>query len=235
MNLVKDKWEEKDKARFLEYLNTFRRSDEKCEWERRIVNTALPTLGILSENIKNISREISKGNYISFIDLQIWNNFPAVSIIGNLIVKIQDFDTMKHYLDIYSQKVDNWANCDQLKFKIKNNEEKYWDIINEYIASPLTFRRRIALIIALKILSSHNVEKILGLANSLQNEKEYYVNMANAWLLCDCFIKYRQQTLNLLQNHTLNKFTLNKMISKCCDSFRVSIEDKEHLRSLRQK
>jgi hypothetical protein len=31
------------------------------------------------------------------------------------------------------------------------------------------------------------------------------------------------------KNHKLNKFTINKGISKCRDSYRVSVEDKEML------
>ena len=53
--------------------------------------------------------------------------------------------------------------------------------------------------------------------------------MAQAWLLCELFIKYREETLDYLNNHKLNKFTINKTISKIHDSYRVSKEDKEYL------
>ena len=53
--------------------------------------------------------------------------------------------------------------------------------------------------------------------------------MMNAWLLCNLFIKRREKTISFLQNNKLNKFTINKGISKCRDSFRVSKEDKEYL------
>ena len=37
-------------------------------------------------------------------------------------------------------------------------------------------------------------------------EKEYYVNMANAWLLCECLIKEREKTLKFLEFKILGKF-----------------------------
>ena len=74
---------------------------------------------------------------------------------------------------------------------------------------------------------------IFNEADNLFNETEYYVNMAMAWLLCECFIKQKAKTISYLQNHKLNKFTINKMISKCCDSYRVSKEDKEYLKQFR--
>ena len=62
-----------------------------------------------------------------------------------------------------------------------------------------------------------------------KDENEYYVNMSAAWLLCECFIKQREATLKYFKNNTTNNFIINKAISKCRDSFRVSIEDKKLL------
>ena len=231
MELNKTKWEQKDIPNFIKHLETFKRSTEKCKWEQNIINTQYECLGVLSQNIKAISKEIAKGNFTSFLDLQIYNNFPAITIMGNLISKIKNFDTQKYYLDLYSERIDNWSNCDQLKFKInKDNQSQYLALVEEYINSPLPFRRRIALIILFNFINQDNIQLIFKYANSLFNEQEYYVNMANAWLLCECYIKCKKETLKFLETHNLNAFTINKFISKCKDSYRVSNEDKEFLK-----
>ena len=80
-----------------------------------------------------------------------------------------------------------------------------------------------------------DLTEIFDIIDSLQNEKKYYVNMAVAWLMCELMIKNRIQTLKYLENHKLNDFTINKTISKCRDSFRVSKEDKEFLLKYRIK
>ena len=118
MELSQAKWTKELGKEFLKYLEEFKRNPKKQQWEQNIVNTKYKCLAILSKDIQSITKEIAKGNFISFLDLQLYNNFPAITVIGNLICKIQDFKIMKHYLDMYSEKVDNWANCDQLKFKI---------------------------------------------------------------------------------------------------------------------
>lgn len=53
--------------------------------------------------------------------------------------------------------------------------------------------------------------------------------MCIAWLVCELMIYNRDKTLKYLENHNLNTFTINKAISKCRDSYRVSKEDKEVL------
>jgi len=235
MNLNKNIWNQQDKQMFLKHLNKFKRSEEKCIWEKKIINTNYQCLAILSKDIKQITKGISKGNFLSFLDLQIWDNFPSITIMGNLICKIKDFNLLKHYLDIYSKKIDNWSNCDQLKFDInKNNKDDFVNLAYDYINSPLPFQRRIALIIMFKFINNENINLVFEIANSLNAEENYYVNMANSWLLCESFIKCREQTLQFLKDHNLNNFTLNKMISKCQDSYRISGEDKALLKTYKK-
>jgi hypothetical protein len=59
--------------------------------------------------------------------------------------------------------------------------------------------------------------------------------MAEAWLICELYIKFKEPTLEFIKNNNLNKFTHNKAISKIHDSYRVSVEEKEYLNSLRRK
>ena len=59
--------------------------------------------------------------------------------------------------------------------------------------------------------------------------------MAIAWLLCELMIYNRDMTLKYLEHNNLNIFTINKAISKCRDSYRVSKEDKELLLNFRTK
>ena len=78
------------------------------------------------------------------------------------------------------------------------------------------------------------LDKVFIILNSFKQEEEYYVNMMVAWIVCECFAKHRNETLEFLKTHNLNKFTINKAISKCHDSFRVNNEDKEFLKQYRQ-
>lgn len=58
--------------------------------------------------------------------------------------------------------------------------------------------------------------------------------MAVAWALSVCFVKDREATLPVFQDGKLDDFTHNKTIQKCCESYRISKEDKALLRSLKK-
>ena len=229
MNLNLEKWASKDGKQFNIYLESLR-DPEKIEWSKKILNTEMSVLAIPTPIIKNIANQISKGNFLSFLELELNNYYENTAINGYLITKIYDFKLMKKYLDKYVLKIDNWASCDLLSFKIKDNEEVFFDLALEYLNNKKPFVRRVGLnIIFCYIDNDIYISRVFSVMNSLYSEEHYYVNMMNAWLFCECFIKRREMTLAFLKNHKLNKFTINKGISKCRDSYRVSLDDKELL------
>jgi len=234
-NLTRDIWTIEHIKPFEKYLKSFSKGEDKAVWEKRIVNTHLPCLAIPAYEIKRISRDISKGNFMSYLDLWLWNNHSETTIIGALICKIKDFDLQKKYLIKYSHSADNWATIDAIKLKIKpKDEQKYVCFAKELVKDSHPFTRRLGLIIMLKIVSERTIGDIFEVSESLFEEQEYYVNMALAWLLAECFTKCRDKTLEFLLRAKLNKFVVNKAISKCRDSFRVSVQDKEMLIKFRK-
>lgn len=235
MDLVKENWTKKDGIYFNKYLESLKNS-EKVEWARKILNSKMELLAIKTPVMKEIVKKIIEGNYLSFLDLELNDYYENMAINGLLIPKIDDFDIMKKYLDKYVVKIENWASCDILSFNIKKREEMFYNLSLEYIKSDKPFVRRVGLLILFKLIENDQyIDKIYNIMNQFYKEEHYYVNMMNAWLFCECFIKRREKTLEFLKTHKLNKFTINKGISKCRDSFRVSASDKEMLINYRKK
>ena len=226
MELIKEKWNSKDIEKLNNYLESIKRP-EKMEFTIKTVNTKMKVLAIPIPELRKIVSQINKGNYISYLDT--FNNKYYENTIINaiLINNIKDIKTKKYYIS--KLKIDNWATVDILKFKIKNQEREYLDLSKEYLKSKQEFIRRIGVRILFNYTENDDLTEIFDIINSLQSEEEYYVNMAVAWLMCELMIKNRTQTLKYLENHKLNDFTINKTISKCKDSYRVSKEDKEFL------
>ena len=232
MNFIEDKWDKKDIEEFNEYLKSIKR-EEKIDFTKRTVNTKMEVLGIPTPEMRKIAREIAKGNYISFLDK--FNNkyYENTMINVFLINNIDDIETKKYYFS--NLIVDNWATVDAMTFKIKGNENEYLNLAREYIKNEKLYYRRIGIRILFGYTDQEDLTEIFEIINSLYDEEEYYVNMAVAWLMCEIMIKNREQAFQYLKHHHLNKFTINKTISKCRDSFRVSQQDKDELVKYRVK
>lgn len=226
---VLDNWNDCDIKLFNKYLYSIRR-EENIEWTKNIVCTNMDVLAILLPDLKKIAKEIYKGNYISYLDLMPHNYFENEIIDAYIISFIKDYKVQKKYINKLSKYIDSWSVTDTLKFSIKNHEDEYLEYAKELIKSTNIFERRIGVRILFSYTRLDNyVDEIFKIIDTLNSEEEYYVNMAVAWLVCELMIKQRNKTISYLEHHNLNKFTINKTISKCRDSYRVSNEDKDYL------
>lgn len=234
MNLIKDRWLVQDKEEYYSYLDSLSNKD-KIEWTKNIVNTDMKVLAIPVPKLKSIGKEIMKGDYVSFLDLKLLDNYESIMIYGSIINNLKDIELVKYYLDIYVEYVDNWSTCDILSINVKD-KDRLFKIGIEYTKSNKPFIRRVGFRILFKYLDNiEYLSKIFKVIDKFYNEEHYYVNMMIAWLLCEAFIKNRECTLEYLDNDKLNDFVMNKTISKCRDSYRVSKEDKELLLKYKRK
>ena len=224
--LIKPEWNKKDIKEYNNFLEKNKKED-KIEFSKRIVNTDMEVLGINNPTCKDFAKEIHKGNYISFLEQNDYKYYESTLVSAYLINYIKSSEDKEKYINnLY---IDNWATVDALTFKIKGMEEEYLRLSKKYLKSNEPFKRRVGVRILFSFTQTKYLQEVFNIIDKLKNEKEYYVNMAVAWLVCELFIKNREETIEYLEHHNLNNFTINKAISKCRDSYRVSVEDKEML------
>ena len=203
---------------------------DKIEWTRKITNTLMPLYAIPSPQVKAFAKSISKGNALSFLQAEPYTSLEESFIAAYLIMRLPQ-EERKKYLDEYLRHVDCWATTDTLEFHISPpTRPLWWNYAQEYLRDPRPFVRRTGLRILFSYIECDEyLQGIYDVLDSLIDEREYYVNMCAAWLLCELVIKRREQTLSYLRHNKTNAFIVNKGVQKCRDSFRVSEEDKEYL------
>lgn len=234
MNLVIDNWTSEDIDNFHEYEKSFLGDEKACEWEQKIVNTKLKCFGKTSSKAKILVKEIKKGNFISFLNtIKIENHLDSL-VCAFLINSIKDFDLFNSELNKFVLTIDNWASTDTLSYK-KQDKDKLFELSKQYLKSNKPFVRRTGINIYFELIKDKKfLSSTFKMFDSLKNENEYYVNMCASWLLAECFAKYRAETFKYFKSNKTNSFIINKAISKCRDSFRVSKEDKDLLLKFRQ-
>lgn len=234
-NLIKNEWNSVNIEEFYMLLESLKNSD-KVDWTKNIVNTKKDCLAIPSKTLKDISKAIFKGNYISFLDIMPNKNHESLIIDAYLISKLKDFDTQIKYILKLAKYIDSWSVVDTLKFNIKNHEDDYLLFAKKIASHKQPFYRRIGVRVVFSLIRCDSLlNDIYKYIDSFVSEEDYYVNMALSWLLCELFIKRRNETIDYLSSAHLNRFVLNKFISKCHDSYRVSLADKMMLSSYRMK
>ena len=181
--------------------------------------------------MKEIAKEISKGEWKGFLEYS-QNAYYEEEIIKGLVlgfIKI-DYVTRKEYIENFITEIDNWATCDivvsNLKF-LKKEKDIYYNFIKECVSSNDNWRIRFGLVTLLGYyIEEKYIDEIFSLCTNITN-REYYVKMAQAWLISIMFIKFREKTLDYLKENTLDNWIQNKTIQKIRESIRVSKEDKD--------
>ena len=235
MDFKKNKWTEADYDDFLEYLYSISDNNYRLFQSRIIPNTNI--IGINIPTLKKISKDVSKGNYDNFISLNKKTFFEEIMIHGLVIgyVKVP-FNEKMRLLDQFIDFIDNWAVCDTICANMKDfklNLDNGYEFIKKCLSSYDTYRIRVGLVLLLDYyINDIYIKDIFDICNNIKSD-EYYVKMANAWLISMCYIKYPKLTLKFYRKNKLDKWTHNKAIQKTIESKRVSEEEKKMLSLLK--
>lgn len=233
---------ERDYLDFVKYLNDCSKNESvnDLEMHKKILNSPRDIISISMSEIRRISKKISKTNLFSFLKFAKDDTYEEVLIQGLVITEIKDIKVQMNYLDRWKDKIDNWSLCDSIvssmKIFLKSNiKQEYFEYFYNLCFSKKEYVARFGIVTLMTYyLESEYIDKIYEMCISVKNEK-YYVKMAIAWLISFGFIKFKEKTYLLLEEKKLDKFTQNKSISKCRDSFRVDAFDKEKLKAYRIK
>ena len=216
MNLIIDKWTENDYGEFVKFLRSL--ADEK---HRNFQSSLIPNadksaiLGIRIPRLREIGKEISKGNARSFFEVshsELYEEKMVRGIVTGLIKteSLCDFITL---VDDFADEVDNWAICDcfcsGLK-EVRRYKDEFFRHIQKYLDSGNDWKIRIALVIMLDYyLEDGYIDKVLERCDSVKS-KYYYVSMAQAWLVATAVAKCKAQAMEYLQNNSLDDETFNR-------------------------
>ena len=215
-------------------------SDEKYrDFHKNLCPGVENILGVRLPILRKISKNLSKDNYLDYLNSKDLKYYEEIMIKGLTIGYIKvDNDTRFDYIKNFISYIDNWAVCDSfcnnLKFTNKNMNE-VWSFIMPYLSSSNEFELRFVIVMILNyFLTEKFIDDVLNIFNNIHHEG-YYVKMAVAWAISFAYIHFPEKTLEFLKNNNLDKFTYNKSLQKIIESNRVSKDDKDLMRSMKVK
>ena len=230
-------WNKNNYNEFIKYLVSSQDIEYKEFHSSLVLNSKYEMIGIRVPVMRDIARNIAHGNIEEFLECVNNNYYEEVMIEGLVISHIKNEDIFYKYYKRFISKIDNWAICDSFCSSIKivrKYEDKYFKEAIKMSLNNSEFVSRTGLIMILNhFIKEKNLSIIYDTLNGIKSDK-FYINMAEAWLVCEIYIKYPKETTGFLSCNNLSKFTQNKAISKIHDSYRVSKEDKMLLNKYRK-
>lgn len=226
-----DVWNEDEYQKFLEELAQL--GEKKyLDFNQKIVFTRYKMIGIRTGEIRKIAKEISKSEFRSFLKCKFHGLYEELFIRGILLSYIKDYDEFCEYLNSFTKMIDNWAICDMCisNYKIvRKNRDKFLTSIRKYLNSGDEFIIRVGVLFLMDYyLADDFVDEVFGLINQI-TYRAYYVDMAIAWLISVAFVKYRDKTIDFLDNNKLDKDIIRMAVQKIRDSKRVDQYYKDYV------
>lgn len=196
-------------------------------------------IGIRSPEYKKILKEVhaeAEDELEAFMAALPHRFFEENVLHSALISETKDFDVCLARLEAFLPCIDNWAVSDGLNSKaFAKNREKLIPKIKLWIEDSAPFTQRVGMLFILKYyLEDAFSPEYLEWAAAVRSD-EYYVNMMCAWLFAEALAKQWDSAVTFIQDEKLPVWTHNKAIQKARESYRITEEQKEYLKTLRRK
>lgn len=192
-------------------------------------------IGVRTPELRKYAKEIFKSELREpFLQSLPHKYYEENNLHAFIIEEFRDFERVIYETERFLPYIDNWATCDMFRPKIyKKNADKLEGYIRKWIKSNKVYTLRYAIGLLLSYyLDSEFSSEYLSMVASVKSQ-EYYVNMMIAWYFQIAIAKQYNSAISYLENRRLDKWTHNKAIQKCIESYKISVETKEYLRGLK--
>ena len=197
------------------------------------------SIGVRIPRIRDYAKTLSKEYPIDYLLKNIDEEYyEEILLKGFIIGNYNDltYDKLVFYIDNHLTKIRDWSMCDTFAASLKitkKYQKELWDYINIKLKSKEEFVVRFALVVILNYyICDEYIARIFDVIRNITLD-DYYVKMANAWLISYMFINYFDDTIKFIKSSNLDTWTLKKGITKAIESFRLSDEQKRTLRKIR--
>ena len=198
-----------------------------------IPDTSYKIIGVKVPTVRKIAAK-----YYGKISITDFTYYEECLCYGFIIVgEKTDIDTKINKLKEYLRVVDSWGLTDSVAaaFKdAKKEKQKTLRFIYDLLDSDKVYEKRFGIVLLLQFTGSdfdmEQLSRVLKVKTG-----EYYVDMAIAWYISVLLVKNYSLAVTVIENRLLPPFIHNKAITKATESYRITGDVKEYLKTLKIK
>lgn len=193
-------------------------------------------IGVRMPDLRKLAKKIDEKQAQIFMEDLPHTYYEENMLHSILISNMKDYQECIKYLEEFLPFVDNWAVSDCISPKIfTKNTDKLIGKIKLWAQSSHTYTVRVAICLLMKYFLDEKFKvEYLNVATQIKSE-EYYVNMMVAWFFATALAKQWNDVIFVLEDNLLESWTHNKSIQKARESFRITPEQKQYLKSLKKR
>lgn len=194
-------------------------------------------IGIRTPILRKFAKEFGKTERSEmFLKVLPHQYYEENNLHGLLIEQIRDYDKCLKELERFLPHIDNWATCDLLALHMmKKHRDIFIREIYRWMESDKPYIIRFGISMLMRHYLDEGFKPEYPEKVATIRSEEYYVNMMRAWYFATALAKQYEKILPFLEEQRMDIWTHNKTIQKSIESYRITQEQKDHLRTLRIK
>lgn len=192
-------------------------------------------IGIRTPDLRKYAKQlVNEDGISSFLTDLPHQYFDEDQLHAFIISEIKDYELCVNEVDRFLPFIDNWATCDQLSPKVfRKHRGELLEQIKKWIASDLTYTKRFGIGMLMQHFLDEDFDPAFPETVAQIRSDEYYVNMMTAWYFATALAKQYDSIVPFIENRRLDVWTHNKTIQKAMESYRITPEQKDYLKSLK--
>ena len=192
-------------------------------------------IGVRTPVLRKYAKELIKEEEIGdFLQDLPHKYFEENQLHAFIICEQKEYSRCMEELNRFLPYIDNWATCDQMSPKIfQKHRQELLKQIRSWIAAEGTYTIRYGIgMLMIHFLDEEFEIEYAEMVARIRSE-EYYVNMMIAWYFATALAKQYDAVIPFMEERRLDLWTHRKAIQKSVESYRITKEQKEYLKSLR--
>ena len=194
-------------------------------------------IGVRTPELRKMAKELAQSQEIGvFLENLPHKFFEENQLHAFIVSGMKDYRECLGALNRFLPYVDNWATCDQMSPRVfKKHRPELMESIRGWLGSAETYTIRFGIGMLMEHYLDEDYNPACPEMVAAVRSEEYYVNMMIAWYFATALAKQYEAVLPFITEHRLDTWTHNKAIQKAIESFRITPEQKEYLKSLKNR
>lgn len=219
------------------------------EFTRRLHPGVEGVLGIRLADLRNLARRIARQDAAAYLHAMETDPeteqipYMEARTLHALVLGYVHPTSVDDYLAHVARwvpRINSWSVCDAFQLAdarrlLAEHNDRIWAFAGERLDSAHEYTVRFAIVLLmLYFIEADHIAAVLDRLCAVRHEG-YYVRMAVAWAVAECYIRFPEHTLPVFEQHRLPLWTHNKALQKIRESLRPDEAVKAQLRALKRK
>ena len=210
---------------------------EYREFQAKLVPNIDPAtiIGVRTPDMRNIAKEVAKIKERDAFLQELPHKYYEENLVHFFVIaQIKDFDECVKRVEEFLPYVDCWPVSDQASPKsFKKNHNNLLPYIKKWIASNHVYTARFGIRMLMNEFLGDEFKDEYAQMVADKKGEDYYLKMMVAWYFATALAKNYDETVKYIEERRLDEWVHKKAIQKAVESFRVTDEHKEYLKSFR--